>query len=54
MQVPGHCFTITEITQTFRKMLSLGLKIIFRSNVSIRKVLGCFSYGETVSEGGSF
>ena len=28
-RVAGHCLTITEITQTFTKMLALGLNIIF-------------------------
>ena len=27
--VTGHCFTVTEKAQTFTKMLTLGLNIIF-------------------------
>ena len=42
VQVVG-CFTITETTQTFTKMLTLPLNIIFRPNVSIGKGLGCSS-----------
>ena len=38
-----------ETTQTFTKMLSLGLNIIFRLNDSIGKGLGCFSYGELMT-----
>ena len=38
VQVAGHCFTITETTRTFTKMLTLGLNIIqsivFGPNVS--------------------
>ena len=49
LQVAGHCFTITKTAQTFTKMLTLGLNTIFRPNVSIREVFGCFSYGETVT-----
>ena len=29
VRVAGHCFTITETTQTFAKMLTSGLNIIF-------------------------
>ena len=29
VRVAGHCFTISETTQTFAKMLTLGLNIIF-------------------------
>ena len=29
VRVAGHCFTITETTQTFTKMLTLGLNIFF-------------------------
>ena len=28
MQVAGRCFTITETTQTFTKMLTLGLHCV--------------------------
>ena len=49
MQVAGRCFTITETTQTFKKNANLRLTLFFRPNVSIGKVLGCFSFGETVS-----
>ena len=49
VQVVGHCFTITETTQTFTKMLTLPLNIIFRPNVSIGKGLGCSSSDETMT-----
>ena len=29
VSVAGHCLTITETTQTFAKMLTLGLNVIF-------------------------
>ena len=29
VRVAGHCFTMTETTQTFAKMLTSGLNIIF-------------------------
>ena len=47
----GHCFTITETTQTFTKVpiTNLRLTLFFRPNVSISKVLCCFSFGETVT-----
>ena len=49
LQVAGHCSTITETTQTFSKMLTIGENIIFGPNVNISKGLGCFTYGETMT-----
>ena len=44
VQVADHCFNMIETTQTFTKMLSLGLNIIqsivFGTNVIISKGLG--------------
>ena len=54
MHIAGHCFTITEITQTSLQNANLRLKlylksIVFGPNVSISTALVCFSHGETMT-----
>ena len=37
MRVAGHCFTITETTQTFTKILTFLLKHYLKHSVGISK-----------------